>query len=233
MGKAARQIVHPILKEPLLYVVDPPKHLQWANLVRLLELCGDVKHIESGGVKYGLQRWTIQFLDLFHGQLVVCFMRVVLIGHVLLAEMALATLQGLPVPGVEPPWHLSLSHSATLESPFPEKPLCAQFVKSIQGVHPLYSATAQEIFRWFRNAGPLVFVRVNVDVGYPQKTCLMEYWKEEDAQFAMENTRILHSGLKNKPAFNLRTITLWSVLCTVRIFSLRIYGCVLISYCRI
>ncbi|KIP03995.1 hypothetical protein PHLGIDRAFT_214110 [Phlebiopsis gigantea 11061_1 CR5-6] len=41
-------------------------------------------------------------------------------------EMALATLNGVPVPNLDPPWALTLSHNSSLDIPFPKEPLCPQ-----------------------------------------------------------------------------------------------------------
>ena len=129
--------------------------------------------------------------------------------------MALATLQGLPVPGAVPPLHLSFSHSAALDRPIPERPLCAQFAKSASEVHPLQNATSQDVFRWFRPAGPLVSVQVEVDVGYPKGTCVLQYWRQEDADYARQYAGTLHAALKRLPTFTLRTFTPWTVVCMV------------------
>ena len=137
------------------------------------------------------------------------------------AEMALATLNGLPVPNTDPPWVLTLSHSSSLESAFPKKPLCAQFVKAPSKSHVLLNATAQDIFRWFRSAGPLVMIQTNVDVGYPNRTCVVQYWNEEHALTALTKPRSLHSIFTDLPQFTLRTFAQCSVLGSVRGISLR------------
>ncbi|EKM49815.1 uncharacterized protein PHACADRAFT_214337 [Phanerochaete carnosa HHB-10118-sp] len=127
--------------------------------------------------------------------------------------MALATMQGVTVPNVQPPWVLTLSHTASLDSALPRDPLCAQFIKAgaAGGIHGLHLATAQQIFRWFRTAGPLVSVRTNVDVGYKHRTCVLEYWDEEDANYARLHCREFHFTLQRMEPFSLRTFAPHSV----------------------
>ena len=67
--KAARQVAHPILRDQILYVVDPPERLQWANLVQLLRRCGEVRSGERSSIADGRKSWKIYFPDLFHGKL--------------------------------------------------------------------------------------------------------------------------------------------------------------------
>ena len=129
--------------------------------------------------------------------------------------MALATLNGAPVPGMIPPWTLTLSHKSSLDSALPKEPLCAQFVKFSSGSHPLQRATAQEIFRWFRPAGPLVLVQTGVDVGYPNEIPVIQYWHEEHALRAHHEPRKLSPVLSTMPPFTLRTIAQWCILASV------------------
>lgn len=131
------------------------------------------------------------------------------------AEMALATLNGVPVPGLDPPWTLTLSHTSSLDSALPKEPLCAQYVKVPSGSHVLQRRSAQDIFRFFRVAGPLVLVQTNIDVGYPNPTCVVEYWEEEHALYALRNARTLHPTFLGMPTFVLRTFAQYSVLGTV------------------
>ena len=81
--------------------------------------------------------------------------------------------------------------------------------------HPLLLCTAQKVFQWFRHAGPLVSVRVNVDIGFPERTCILEYWEEEDAQYARTHCHTLHSSLKGMQPFTLRTFNPATLLCSV------------------
>lgn len=134
------------------------------------------------------------------------------------AEMALATLQGAVMPGVNPPWTVSLSHSPNLESPEPRPyaRLFPQFIKSATTPHPLlHGANPQTIFRWFRNAGPLVSVSMDVDVGHPERTTVIEYWDPEHANFARREKQAVHEDLSGSPAFTLRTFDPCNLYCAV------------------
>lgn len=194
--KEQRRGPHPLLTEPTLYAVDVPDKVKWNHLQKCLNVCGEVRSGRRSTTETGRKRWTIHFASLFE------------------AEMALATLQGVPVPNVRPPWVLMLSHSASLDSALPTEPLCAQFVKAgaSGGIHGLHLATTQQIFRWFRAAGPLVSVRTNLDVGYSHRTCVLEYWHAEDADFARRRCHGFHATLRKMEPFTLRTIALHSVL---------------------
>ena len=101
------------------------------------------------------------------------------------AEMALATLHGMTLEGVTPPYTLQLSHNASLDPPTPDasKRVLPQFVKCA-GSHTLLAKNAQALFAFFRIVGPLVSVRANVDVGYPMKTCTVEFWDANHARLA-------------------------------------------------
>lgn len=130
--------------------------------------------------------------------------------------MALATLQGTLVPGGIP-WTLTLSHTESLDGILPERPVCAQFVKTsaTKIVHDLKTASAQQLFRYFRSAGPLVFVHTDVDVGYKYRTCVLEYWNAEDAGYARMHCQWLHPAMGNMQPFMLSTFSPHSVMCTV------------------
>ncbi|GJE93691.1 hypothetical protein PsYK624_098510 [Phanerochaete sordida] len=129
--------------------------------------------------------------------------------------MALATLQGIPVPNTNPRHNLKISHSPSLVSSVPFERLYSQYVKTkkVAG-HPLLLCTAQKVFHWFRHAGPLVSVRVDVDIGFPGKTCVLEYWDEEHALYARAHCRFLHSSLHGMPPFILRTFSPTSLQCS-------------------
>ena len=130
--------------------------------------------------------------------------------------MALATLSGLPVPGLIPSWVLTLSHMESLDSALPKDPLCAQFVKgSPTGIHGLQAASAQRIFRLFRPIGPLVSVRTNINTGYPQRTCVIQYWNEKDADYARGPVREFSDIIRTMGPFTLRTFTQYNLLCSV------------------
>lgn len=136
--------------------------------------------------------------------------------------MALATLQDTCVPGVNPPLKISLSHSPTLASSLPQDRLLCQFVQMPTNPgHPvLHGASPQNLFEIFRNAGPLVAVRVGVDVGYPQPVCTVEYWKEEHANHARQAMRTIHESTRQSPQFMLRTFNPCKLYCTVSPFQI-------------
>lgn len=135
---------------------------------------------------------------------------------ILTAEMALATLQGAIVPGVTPPFCLALSHSPSLEECLPEDRLFHQFVKCTTNTrHVLYDSSAQDVFSWFRSAGPLVSVRVNVNVGHAYATCVLEYWEDTHAQYARTHCRMMHPALAAMDHFSLRTYNPCTIFCTV------------------
>ena len=135
---------------------------------------------------------------------------------VISAEMALATLQGVIVPGFSPEFALRLSHSPTLEIASPQSPLFPQFIHSDVAGHPLRNASAQDVFRWFRSAGPLAEVRVGLNVGRRGPVCSVQYWDEDHAKYARSNCRTLHMVLEAMPAFALRTYDPCNLYCAVR-----------------
>ncbi|KAI0088650.1 hypothetical protein BDY19DRAFT_178517 [Irpex rosettiformis] len=128
------QFPHPILKEPVLYVLDPPKRIKWMHILEAFNSCGTVTSSGKSCVDNNPNRkkWTLLFPTLFQ------------------AEMALATLQGHIITRVNPVWEMVLSHSPTLESALPLSPLFPQFVKS--NGSPLSmgnDTTPQTLFKWF------------------------------------------------------------------------------------
>ncbi len=132
----------------------------------------------------------------------------------LAAEMALATLQGAPIPGLAAPsLTLSLSHSPTLEEPVPEKPILPQFAKTATGKYRVQTANAQQAFTWFRHAGPLVTVRVNVDVGYSHFTCVLEFWEASHAITAAKAVKDISESIHEQ--FTLQTFDPFNLYCAV------------------
>lgn len=132
------------------------------------------------------------------------------------AEMALATLQNIEIPGVEPPYSLQLSHSPQIAPSVPSKPLFPQYVKSKILNHPIQLCTPQKLFQWFRHAGPLVYVRVGVDLGFAERTCIFEYWDDVHAAYAQTHCRSLHTSLRGMKPFFLRIIVPTNLTCSVR-----------------
>ncbi len=63
---------HPLLKDPVLYVADPPKHVQWAHLKQMFDRCGKVTYDGLCFVhdpRLGIERqyYPVYFADLFEG----------------------------------------------------------------------------------------------------------------------------------------------------------------------
>ncbi len=135
--------------------------------------------------------------------------------------MALATLQGMPVPGLSPPWSLALSHSPFLQEPLPERPLLPLFVKTDVATHAVLIANAQTVFTWFRATGPLVTVRVGVDVGYAHPTCVLEYWEEQHAQTARLRGQDISMFTRGTMPFTLRVFDPLKLYCAVSYIRVR------------
>lgn len=132
--------------------------------------------------------------------------------------MALVTLQGAIVPGVTPPFQLMLFHSSEFQEPFPKARLLSQFVKSTVLPHPvLYPATPQELFTYFRRAGPLVYLNKALNIGYPRPVIVLEYWEAKHANFARTRGRTIHEALLPYPAFTLRTFEPCTLFCGVSV----------------
>ena len=141
-----------------------------------------------------------------------------------LAEMALATLHDTPVLVENSIYTLKLSHSPTLEDPLPEIRLCPQLIKGeSDGHHLLYDASLQDVFTWFRQAGPLVSVKRGATVEPNQSTCVVEYWKAEHAEYAQEHCRTMHPSLAKLKPFDLRAYYPSKLVCSVSSFLFRAY----------
>ncbi|KAI0698135.1 hypothetical protein BC835DRAFT_691214 [Cytidiella melzeri] len=191
---------HPLLTKPVLYLVDPPKRVKWYHLEKAFNSCGT---ITSGGKNPVLgqpNRKTriVQFSSVFH------------------AEMALATLQGTIVVNSGAPWKVVLSHSPTLQPALPPDCIFPQYVRTNSTGTPGPiggEESPQTLFKWFRRAGPLVSVRKNVNMGYPQHAIVVEYWSERDASLAQSKTNALHEDMHHRPAFTLRTYDSRNLYC--------------------
>lgn len=147
------------------------------------------------------------------------------------AEMALATLQGVQIPGAFPPLRLVLSHTGDPEQPDSQSTLYPQFIEfnGANKPHIFRDASAQDVFRWFRNAGPLASVKVTEDVGGSQKTCILQYYKEEHARFAQSKCNLVHSALKSTGGFLLRTFIPNHLIISVSSGILQLGTCTLMS----
>ncbi len=130
--------------------------------------------------------------------------------------MVLATLHGQPIESLDPSWTLVLSHSPTAEEdldvvfdrPFP------QYMKMEPDSCLGDAFDMRSAFRCFRTAGPLVSVRVDVDVGEPQRTIVVQYFKEEHANFARERGNALHRSLR-QCKFTLQSFDPCNLHCSV------------------
>ncbi|KAI0811186.1 hypothetical protein BC629DRAFT_1037396 [Irpex lacteus] len=173
---------HPLIKEPILYVVDPPAHLERGHLTATFRGYGAISLISKDEVPSDPSRktWGIRFSSIHY------------------AEMALATLHGHLVKTAYPIWILMLSHSPTAEEdsdmvfdrPFP------QYMKMEPDSCLGDAFDMRSAFRCLRTAGPLVSVRVDVDVGEQQRTIVVQYFKEEHANFARQMGNALHKRLR-------------------------------------
>lgn len=133
------------------------------------------------------------------------------------AELALATQHNQPVRYVLPPVIISLSHTLDVTEPPRIGRLFPQYVKADPGFFTK-AVAAQTAFAWFRNAGPLAYVRTDVDIGDEQRTIVVEYFEEEHARFARNKTNALCKALKKRPKFTLRTYDPCTLCCSVRSF---------------
>ncbi|GJE92589.1 hypothetical protein PsYK624_087440 [Phanerochaete sordida] len=134
------------------------------------------------------------------------------------AEMALATMHKTILRNVEPFWLLRLSASWDGKETLPDDPLFPQFVQTYEEHHPLHYYNAQELFRYFRNAGPLVSVERAVDIGHETTTCVVQYWNEEHANFARLNAGSLAPDSDQRtsplPSFTLRAYNPYNLYIT-------------------
>lgn len=209
---------HPLLTTSTLYVSDVVQELEWSHLMEVFKPCGFVRSGGKSTTSGGRTRWMVIFTDLFHGSLSFYGTPTanILIYASSLAEMALATLQGALIPDILPPFHLTLSHTSMLGSSLPNERILPQFAKGTPKAHSILSSVSpQTIFTWFRPAGPLVSVRVRVDLGFAYRTCTLEYWDENYARYARIHSRVLHPALADLKPFDLHTYDPTTLTCTV------------------
>lgn len=114
-----------------------------------------------------------------------------------------------------PRWTMILSHSPILASPRPPDPILSQYLQTDPSFFTP-TMTPQVLFRYFRNGGPLVSVRMNVDIGNKKRVAVVEYWDEGHANTARIKKNTLHKKLRSRPAFSLRTFDPCSLRCSVR-----------------
>ncbi|KAI0094094.1 hypothetical protein BDY19DRAFT_920801 [Irpex rosettiformis] len=192
---------HPLLQSPVLYVFHPSSNrIKWSIIKNSFKACGPVTQIGTGKSEVqgnpSRHMWTVSFISTYH------------------AEMALATLQGQPFAYLNPPVTMVLSHSPTLEEAMPSNRLFPQYVKADPDFFLGEPVTAQLAFRYFRNAGPIASLRVDVDIGDQQRTVTIEYFKEEHAKKARQRKNNLHSKLRSRPKFTLTTYDPCSLHCS-------------------
>lgn len=132
------------------------------------------------------------------------------------AEMALATMQETLIIKPMPQWTMILSHSPTLASTAPSDSMLSQYLRTDPSFFTS-NMTPQLLFKCFRPAGPLVSVRMNVDVGNKERTAVVQYWNERHANSARMRKNGLHKKIQRgtRPPFSLRTFDPCILHCSV------------------
>lgn len=131
--------------------------------------------------------------------------------------MALATMSGMQVPDVNPPWHLVLSHSPSLVETLPKVPVLPFFLRQTDNEQPFrMKHDAQAVFCWFRRAGPLVSVRLDVDVGYEGRACVVQFWHDQHAVYARSLGLEIHPFTRTLN-FDLQVYNPWNLYCAVSV----------------
>ena len=140
------------------------------------------------------------------------------------AEQALATLQDFPISS--PVFHLELSPYASDSLAIPLLPL-PQFIKC-NPAHPFLHMNAQELFALFRAAGPLVSLRVEVQVGYPNLVPVIHYWNIQDSRNAANILAFICAQREERMPIFLQTYNPCNLYLPVRNAELLV---VFIEYC--
>ncbi|KZS98505.1 hypothetical protein SISNIDRAFT_472397 [Sistotremastrum niveocremeum HHB9708] len=165
---------HPYLQEPILYLAPLPPHVTDHDLARALEHCIPFRpslHTDPSGRSVG---GTIEF------------------KHLQTAEKAIATLQGRPIPFLNPPVLLSLSPFPITNPPTPLPPPIAQ-PRLIKHLPPGFTDAA--LFDLFRPYGSLASAKTQV--GFGKDTAIVEFWHEEEARAAEEALHCAEVGGQN------------------------------------
>ncbi|GJE96544.1 polyadenylate binding protein [Phanerochaete sordida] len=154
---------HPYLHEPVLYISGLPPHVTDQALATAFVSCAPFRpNIPRDGSNRPVSG-TIEF------------------KYIEKAEKALATLQGRPIPLLQPPVQLILSPYPSTTPPTPLPPPSAQ-PRLVKHLPPGY--TESQLYDLFRPFGALSSVRTQV--GFGKDTGLVEFWREEDARDAEE-----------------------------------------------
>ena len=109
-----------------------------------------------------------------------------------IAEKALATLQGRPIPNIQPPVLLTLSPypSTTPPTPLPPPSASPRLVKQLPSGY-----TDSQLYDLFRQFGALASVRTQA--GFGSDTGVVEFWREDDARDAEEAMHCADVGGQN------------------------------------
>lgn len=158
----------------------------------------------------------IRFKNLMFGKLLSSVSTARTMSDAVLAELALATVNGTRKTWPPLAWTIRLSHSPTLEKATPSRRLLPQYTQCDSDIFFKDGLPMEIVFKWFRTAGPIVSIRKEVNLGQSPHTLVVEYWHEDHANFARMMSNALHKNLKKRPAFTLRTYDPWSIRCTVR-----------------
>ncbi|KAI0319318.1 hypothetical protein OF83DRAFT_1082359 [Amylostereum chailletii] len=154
---------HPYLHEPLLYITNVPPYVTDENLAVAFGACAPFRpRIARDGGNHPFSG-TIEFRYLEK------------------AEKALATLNGRPIPGLQPPVHLVLSPYPPTTPPTPLPPPSAS-PRLVKHLPPGY--TDSQLYDLFRSFGALANARTQTAFG--KDTGVVEFWREEDARKAEE-----------------------------------------------
>lgn len=59
-----------MLKEPIIYVVNPPASTTWMHLQAIFtdEVYGKVQDCGRSPARAGARKWAVRFIDLYHGK---------------------------------------------------------------------------------------------------------------------------------------------------------------------
>ncbi|EKM49851.1 uncharacterized protein PHACADRAFT_214367 [Phanerochaete carnosa HHB-10118-sp] len=165
---------HPLVTSNVLYVRDVPFRVKWDNLVTTFKACGPVSQLEvtttkGTSKKNRCRTWAVCFQDIAH------------------AELAFATLRGTSIKDLPLalPCPLTLFHSAHPSESDASSASWAlpQYVVGVK-LQALAETNIFSLFSIFRRAGPLVSLRLDVDIGRDAPVCVVRYWSLDHADAA-------------------------------------------------